>query len=89
MGWVSGIVVFLLVWWTILFAVLPFGVRPDNGGPDTAMPGAPQNPRIGQKFLVTTIISAILWVLIYTLVESDLISFREMAKIMHEKDLQP
>ena len=27
MGWVSGIVVFVIVWWIVVFAVLPFGIR--------------------------------------------------------------
>ena len=28
MGWFTGCVLYLLIWWTVLFAVLPFGVRP-------------------------------------------------------------
>ena len=28
----TGIVVFLLVWWTVLFCVLPIGTRPDPDG---------------------------------------------------------
>ena len=38
--------------------------------------GAPSKPRIGLKFLVTTVIAAIVWVLIYLTVTSGLISFR-------------
>ena len=37
---------------------------------------APSKPRIGMKFLVTTVISAIVWVLIYLTITSGLISFR-------------
>ena len=32
MGWVSGLVVFFLIWWLTLFAVLPIGTRPNPGG---------------------------------------------------------
>ena len=28
MGVVTGVVVFFLVWWTVLFVTLPLGVRP-------------------------------------------------------------
>lgn len=31
MGWFTGCVLYLLIWWTVLFAVLPLGVRPASG----------------------------------------------------------
>ncbi len=27
MSWVSSLAIFFIIWWTALFAVLPFGVR--------------------------------------------------------------
>ena len=75
MGWVSGIVVYLLIWWVVLFAVLPWGLRRDTDG-------TPQNPRLRFKIAVTTIISVLLWLVIYGLIEADIISFREMALAM-------
>ena len=27
MSWATGVMVYLVIWWTILFAVLPLGVR--------------------------------------------------------------
>ncbi len=59
-----GIAVFITIWWTVLFAVLPFGVRSQHeqgemvAGTD---PGAPVVPRLLVKALWTTIISAILF----------------------------
>ncbi len=80
MGWVSGIVVYLITWWVVLFAVLPWGVRPpDEPEPGHAV-GAPAQPRIWMKFAVTTVVSAVIWVGIYALAESGWISFREMAE---------
>ena len=32
MGWVSGVAVFALIWWLLLFMVLPWGVRPIETG---------------------------------------------------------
>lgn len=82
MGWVSGIVVFLLVWWTALFCILPWGNRPDEN-PDIAnAKSAPANARIRQKFMVTTLVSALIWLMIYGLIQSGVISFREMAAVI-------
>jgi predicted secreted protein len=76
MGPVSGIVVFIMIWWTVIFCVLPWGVRHDENRPEGTPASAPSNPRIGFKFLVTTGISAVIWLIVYIIVESDLISFR-------------
>ncbi|HEX2116641.1 MAG TPA: DUF1467 family protein [Alphaproteobacteria bacterium] len=75
----TGIAVYVVVWWIVLFAVLPWGVRP----PETLVPGqaesAPENPRLLLKAAVTTVVAGIIWAGIYLVVRSDLISFREMA----------
>ncbi|MDQ2101406.1 DUF1467 family protein [Azospirillum isscasi] len=80
MGWVTGICVYVVVWWVVLFAVLPWGVRaPTQPEPGMAA-SAPERPRILLKFAVTTLVAAVVWLGIYAVVQSDLISFREMAK---------
>ena len=82
MGWATGLMVYAIIWWTVIFAVLPWGVRSvEQPGPGHA-PSAPANPRLGLKALVTTGISALIWVAIELLVRSDWISFRDMAARM-------
>jgi predicted secreted protein len=82
MGWVTGIAVYIVVWWISLFGVLPWGVhRSENPMPGT-VESAPDRPRLGFKFLVTTGVATIFWLIIYALVKSDLLSFRDMAKNM-------
>ena len=43
-------------------------------------PGAPKNPKIGKKFLITTIITSLIFIVIYYLVNNDLINLREFLK---------
>ena len=43
-------------------------------------PGAPKNPQIRKKFLITTLITSIIFALIYYLVEIDLLNLREFLK---------
>jgi predicted secreted protein len=58
----SAIAIYFVLWWVVLFAVLPFGVRSQSeqvgqtvSGSD---PGAPVLPRMAWKLLWTTLISA-------------------------------
>ena len=77
MAWVTGIVVYVLVWWITLFAVLPLWVTPAEPDDPGHAAGAPQRPRMLLKLAITTVVSALIWLLIYLLVRSPWLSFRE------------
>ena len=77
----GSIIVYVMIWWIIFFSVLPIGIQSNKeiykekiGGND---PGAPKNPRIVQKFLLTTLITSIIFAVIYYLVRIDLLNLRE------------
>ncbi|SMH52195.1 DUF1467 family protein [Azospirillum agricola] len=81
-GWVTGIFVYIIVWWVVLFAVLPWGVRtPENPEPGMAN-GAPVEPHILRKFVATSIVALVVWLVIYAIAQSGLVSFRDMIKDM-------
>ena len=76
MNWVAGVIVFVLLWWCVFFAVLPWGVRGLHETGETvegAEPGAPSRPMLGRKAAVTTGLAAVLWAIIYWLVASGFI----------------
>jgi predicted secreted protein len=59
-----GIALFITIWWTVLFAVLPFGVRSqheDGAVVSGTDPGAPVRPRLLVKALWTTLISVVIF----------------------------
>ena len=76
MDWLGAAVVFAIVWWLILFMVLPFGAAP----PDKVEPGmatsAPAKPRMAVKLAVTTVLAALATGLILWLMSSGLIQLR-------------
>jgi predicted secreted protein len=76
MNWLTGIAVYVVLWWLVLFTVLPWGVRPAEELPPGADRGAPERHRMGLKVAITTLIAAVLWIGVELLVRSDLISFR-------------
>lgn len=72
MNWFSAIIIYLTIWWTVLFAVLPLGtttyheagVAPPRG----CDPGAPMDPKLKKKFITTTWVSAIVFALLWVVI---------------------
>ena len=62
----TAIAIYITMWWVTLFAILPLGVRSaheDSGPPIAgADPGAPVAPRLMVKAVLTTAVSAALFV---------------------------
>ena len=61
-----------IVWWVVLFTVLPMGVQSHAeagvktpGGGD---PASPVNPRLGRKFITTTWVSALVFAVLWLVV---------------------
>ena len=83
-----GIAIYIVIWWTVLFAVLPIGVR-TQGEDGAIVPGtpasAPSAPRLLRIVLLTTAISTLLfllpWVVTrYGLVDLGALVGRELPK---------
>ena len=78
MGWATGIIVYLVIWWIALFMVLPLGVkRVENPGRGQEV-GAPERPELLRKAIITTIVAAVLWLAFYGFYQLDLLSFRRI-----------
>lgn len=62
--------IYIVCWWTVLFAVLPLGMNQEGQEKPTdgAQWGAPANPNLKKKFITTTWVSAIVWVFILVLI---------------------
>jgi predicted secreted protein len=65
----TGIAIYFIVWWVCLFVVLPFGVR--NAHEEGVAvgegheSGAPVAPKLLKKVIATTVLSAVVFVLIW------------------------
>lgn len=78
MNWFTGTTVFLVIWWLVVFIVLPWGNRPIDGADISRghASSAPKKPRLVIKMIVTTAIASVLWVIFYALVGTGWITFR-------------
>ena len=78
MTWVSALVLYVVIWWLALFAVLPMGVRPVEAPDATSgWRGTPARPRLLRTIVLTTLLAAAVWGLAYGVIASGWISFRE------------
>ena len=62
-----AVAVFLTIWFTVLFAVLPIGIRSQAEAGDVVPgsdPGAPVAPRLLMKAVLTTLVSIVAFVLL-------------------------
>ena len=79
MGWTTGIATYVVVWWLVIFMVLPWGNRALDES-DIAKghaSGAPKRPHLWLKAAVTTVVSGVLWLIIWAVIEYGGISFRQ------------
>jgi predicted secreted protein len=69
-GPITMVAIYFVCWWTVLFAVLPLGTSSERHEPPTdgAQWGAPDKPNLKRKFLTTSWVAAVLWLLVMALV---------------------
>lgn len=80
MDWVSGVVVYILLWWWVFFMTLPFGVQAEEHPEPGHAASAPARPRLLVKAAITSVIALILWFGVDAIIDSGLFSFREMVR---------
>ena len=65
MSLATAIAIYFVIWWVVLFTVLPWGVRSqEEEGGDVVSgsdPGAPVIPRLWWKLVWTTVVSAVVF----------------------------
>jgi predicted secreted protein len=72
MSFGTSIAVYVVIWWTVLFAVLPLGVVShaeagiDKG--DGGDPGAPVDPKLKRKFITTTWVAAVIFAVVWVVI---------------------
>jgi predicted secreted protein len=76
MNWFTGIILYVLVWWVTLFAILPLWIQPSEPGEIGHAAGAPKHPLLLRKAIVTSLVAAVIWLGIYLVVRSPWLSFR-------------
>ena len=77
MGWVGTGITFIISWWMVFFMVLPWGVRRQDDPEPGHEAGAPENPRLWLKVVVTTGIAVVITALSWVAVDLGWISIQD------------
>ena len=72
-------IIYIIIWWIIFFAILPIDVERKKmikvEGED---PGSPENPKMWKKFIYCTVITTILFIIIYLLMKFEYLNLRNI-----------
>lgn len=78
MSVISAIAIYFLIWWIVLFAVLPFGVTTQQEAGDVVdgtTPSAPSRPFLFRKVVATSLIAAVIYILLAYIYRTGLIRY--------------
>ena len=77
MDWFTSIAVYLTIWWTVLFAILPLGIQSHHEAgvapPPGCDPASPLKPKLVRKAITTSWVSAIVFAVVWAIVYFQLI----------------
>ena len=72
-------IIYIIIWWIVFFAILPIDVeRKKLIKIDGEDPGSPENPKMLKKFIYCTVITTILFTLIYLLMKFEYLNLRNI-----------
>ena len=85
MSLATAIAIYFIIWWTVLFAVLPWGVRSQQESGAVAPgtdPGAPVETGLRRKLIWTTVISAVIFAVSWLAYSAGLLNVERLSKLM-------
>tara|TARA_B100001057_G_scaffold200534_1_gene201253 strand:+ start:894 stop:1139 length:246 start_codon:yes stop_codon:yes gene_type:complete len=72
-------IIYIIIWWIVFFAILPIDVeRKKLIKIDGEDPGSPENPKMLKKFIFCTVITTILFLIIYILMKFEYLNLRNI-----------
>jgi predicted secreted protein len=80
---VTAFAIYFVLWWVVLFAVLPWGVRSQQETGEVAPgtdPGAPTVPHLVKKLIWTTIVTSVVFAAWYVVYVNRLITIDQLAR---------
>jgi predicted secreted protein len=78
------IAIYFIIWWVVLFAVLPWGVRSQEESGEVIPgtdPGAPVAHRIWMKLIWTTVVASVVFGVLYGIYAGGLIPLEFLKQI--------
>jgi predicted secreted protein len=81
----TAIAIYFIIWWVMLFAVLPWGVRSQHESgaisPGTD-PGAPTRPRVWRTLIMTTVAASVVFAICDIVYTYRLVTIEGLAALL-------
>jgi predicted secreted protein len=80
----TSVAIFFIIWWVVLFAVLPWGIRSQAESGEVVPgsdPGAPALPKLKSKVIWTTLVSAIVFAAFQVIYRYRLVSLDDLSTL--------
>ena len=72
-------IIFIIIWWIVFFSILPIDVnRKKNAKIEGEDPGSPENPKMLKKFFYCTVLTTVIFTIIYLLIKFELLNLRNI-----------
>ena len=68
MNWFTGFAIYLTIWWTVLFCILPLEIRSQAEAGEISHgtePGAPVAPQLARKAVITSFVALVVFAGVY------------------------
>ena len=90
MGIATAIAIYFLIWWIVLFAVLPWGVKAqgDEAVPGSD-PGAPRVARVWAKLIWTTVVATVVFAVCAFVYVKGLVTLDDLARLLRVPEFKP
>ena len=66
----------MIIWWVVVFTILPIGIRKEDRLEKGHAEGAPKNPLILKKFVITSLIAFVLWLIVFYIIKEGILSYQ-------------
>lgn len=77
-----ALAIYFIIWWIVLFAMLPIGVQTSEEAGEKTTPGnaesAPQFPNLLPKMVATTVIASIIFAALYAIIVHKVITLDQI-----------
>jgi predicted secreted protein len=80
----TSVAIFFIIWWVVLFAVLPWGIRSQAESGEVVPgsdPGAPALPKLKSKLIWTTLVSAIVFAAFQVIYRYQLVGLDDLSTL--------
>jgi predicted secreted protein len=80
----TSVAIYFIIWWVVLFAVLPWGIRSQVESGEVVPgsdPGAPTLPKLWSKVIWTTLVSAVIFAVFQVIYRYRLVSLDDLATL--------